>query len=219
MMQVIPGSEKPIPEEGDTWEHRKGAYYTVLGLTSEPDAEKAEKHPRTVFYQGPDGRKWTRTLASWYESFNFVCKAIKLAGELKKGDMREMNGQIWHCTDPDIDRWVSNRTHAPCPICQGIEGCDHTLLEREKAAVDLASRTITLTLGPAHARFLAMVKASPGYKFNGGEAYDEDGNPLWPRLEVLGLIRSVGSYKWVPTALTDEEVHATRVGRIPGQAV
>lgn len=25
----------------------------------------------------------------------------------KKGDKREMNGRVWICTDPDIDRWVS----------------------------------------------------------------------------------------------------------------
>lgn len=106
-MQVVEGSVKPIPKEGDCWQHRKGDYYQVLGLTDEPDPEKADKHPRTVFYQGPDGRKWARTLTSWYESFDFFISATQVAGELQKGDMRIIQGQLWTCTDPDIDRWVS----------------------------------------------------------------------------------------------------------------
>lgn len=66
---------KPCPKLGDVWRHRKGDHYTVLGITSEPDAEKTDKHPRTVFYQGPDGRRWTRTLASWMESLTLESAA------------------------------------------------------------------------------------------------------------------------------------------------
>jgi integrase len=61
-----------LPTPGSTWKHRGGDEYTVIGLTSEPDAEKADKFPRTVFYRGPDGRQWTRTLESWRASFTFV---------------------------------------------------------------------------------------------------------------------------------------------------
>jgi hypothetical protein len=64
-----------LPTPGSTWKHRGGDEYTVIGLTSEPDAEKAEKFPRTVFYRGPDGRQWTRTLQSWRGSFTFVREA------------------------------------------------------------------------------------------------------------------------------------------------
>jgi hypothetical protein len=51
------------------WQHRKGDVYTVLGVTSEPGEDKADKFPVSVFYQGPDGRYWTRTLESWNTSF------------------------------------------------------------------------------------------------------------------------------------------------------
>jgi hypothetical protein len=64
-----------LPTPGSTWQHRGGDEYTVIGLTSEPDAEKADKFPRTVFYRGPDGRQWTRTLESWRASFTFVREA------------------------------------------------------------------------------------------------------------------------------------------------
>jgi hypothetical protein len=57
------------PEAGQCWTHRKGDVYEVLGITSEPDDEKADKHPVTVFYKGPDGRRWARTLESWLRSF------------------------------------------------------------------------------------------------------------------------------------------------------
>jgi hypothetical protein len=57
------------PEPGQCWTHRKGAVYEVLGITSEPEDEKADKHPVTVFYKGPDGRRWARTLESWLRSF------------------------------------------------------------------------------------------------------------------------------------------------------
>lgn len=63
------------PGVGEVWKHHKGDRYTVLGVTSKPDAEKAEKFPRTVFYRGPDGRQWTRPLTSWTESFTFESAA------------------------------------------------------------------------------------------------------------------------------------------------
>jgi hypothetical protein len=96
-----------VPEVGSIWQHRKGDYYTVRGMTSQPDPEKADKFPRTVFYQGPDGRRWTRTLESWMDSFKLIVPPTNIAGELKKDDMRVMNGVIWYCTNPEIDRWVS----------------------------------------------------------------------------------------------------------------
>ena len=60
------------PEAGQVWKHRKGALYTVLGVTSEPDDEKAEKFPVTIFYEGEDGKRWTRTLTSWFGSFTLL---------------------------------------------------------------------------------------------------------------------------------------------------
>jgi hypothetical protein len=57
------------PPEGSRWRHRKGAVYTVLGVTSDPEPEKAGKFPVTVFYEGPGGFRWARTLESWHRSF------------------------------------------------------------------------------------------------------------------------------------------------------
>lgn len=57
------------PEEGEVWLHRTGDRYTVIGVTDAPDAEKADKFPRVVFYRGPDGRKRSRPLLSFLESF------------------------------------------------------------------------------------------------------------------------------------------------------
>src|ERR1700676_402902 len=57
------------PQVGQFWKHRKEATYQVLGITSEPDEDRADKHPVTVFYQGSDGRRWTRTLDSWLRNF------------------------------------------------------------------------------------------------------------------------------------------------------
>lgn len=58
-----------IPQAGSTWQHRDGTEYVVIDCTSQPDAEKADRFPMTVFYRGPDGRKWARTLDSWRASF------------------------------------------------------------------------------------------------------------------------------------------------------
>jgi hypothetical protein len=57
------------PAPGQFWKHRKEATYQVLGITSEPDEDRAHKHPVTVFYQGADGRRWTRPLESWLRNF------------------------------------------------------------------------------------------------------------------------------------------------------
>lgn len=58
-----------LPEEGTKWKHHKGDVYTVLGVSSKPDADKTAKFPVSVFYEGPDGRRWIRTLESWKQSF------------------------------------------------------------------------------------------------------------------------------------------------------
>lgn len=65
---VLP-PEDQWPAPGEVWLHRKGEEYTVIAVTSKPDPEKAEKFPVTVFYRGPDGRKWPRKLTSWMKSF------------------------------------------------------------------------------------------------------------------------------------------------------
>lgn len=58
---------------------------------------------------------------------------------------------------------------------------------------------VAVVLTVKEKRFLKIVCEHPGSKLNGGEANDDEGNALWERLETLGLIECVGSYKWKPT--------------------
>lgn len=57
-------------------------------------------------------------------------------------------------------------------------------------------------LSEAEAAFALLVYRCSNFKLSNYEAWtneEEDSKPLWPRLEELGLIFSVGSYKWAPT--------------------
>ena len=72
ILKVIWEAPKPvplIPEAGTRWQHRKGGIYEVILVTSEPEAEKAAKFPRSVVYRNVNGEVWSRTLDSWNESF------------------------------------------------------------------------------------------------------------------------------------------------------
>lgn len=60
-----------------------------------------------------------------------------------------------------------------------------------------APPAVVLTNEERH--FLKTICALPGSKLNGGSIWGDDGKSLWPRLEALGLIECVGSYKWRPT--------------------
>lgn len=254
-----------LPEFNETWLHEKsGAYYKVLGITSKPDPEKATKHPQSVYYEGPDGRRWVRTLSSWFQSFTPFAPALHIAGVLKKGDMRVIDGVTWHCTDPEIDRWVSQGSSDPECICKADDGVPHAetcpvtshvralFAASGESAQGSATATLSISdtlvlsdtikefadtrqnffpvgqkveatelqpvLSEDETKFLELIRANPGYKFNSGEAYDRNGNPMWGRLESLGLIRAVGSYKWAIASLTDEEIRAARMGRFPGNS-
>jgi len=63
-----------MPKPGSVWRHHSGTEYTVIDVTSEPESHKADKFPITVFYRGPDGRKWPRTIESFLASFTLVRK-------------------------------------------------------------------------------------------------------------------------------------------------
>jgi hypothetical protein len=63
---------RPLPEPNTLWQHRKGTFYVVIDVTSQPEPDKADKFPRTVFYKDSIGQQWCRTLDSWYESFEPV---------------------------------------------------------------------------------------------------------------------------------------------------
>lgn len=56
-------------------------------------------------------------------------------------------------------------------------------------------------LTAAEHAFVELVRERPREKLDGGEAFDADGWALWKRPEALGLIQSVGSYKWVVSGL------------------
>lgn len=45
-------------------------------------------------------------------------------------------------------------------------------------------------------KFLEAIAMNPGAKLNDSIASSEEGNSLWVRLEDLGLIECIGSYKW-----------------------
>lgn len=68
-------------------------------------------------------------------------------------------------------------------------------------------------------RFLDAVALNPGSKLNGGIACGEEGNSLWPRLEALGLIECLGSYKWQLTFSAFEMGVKAFLGMRPAQVV
>ncbi|KXU82443.1 hypothetical protein CI15_33455 [Paraburkholderia monticola] len=53
-------------------------------------------------------------------------KPAALQGQLKRGDMRVIDGLTWHCTDPDIDRWVSNGQPTPAAPAQSANAIYQT---------------------------------------------------------------------------------------------
>lgn len=70
------------PEPTSVWAHSSGTLYTVIAVSSKPDEGKELDFPVTVFYLGPDGRKWTRTLKRWHASMTFVAGADFKPGTL-----------------------------------------------------------------------------------------------------------------------------------------
>jgi hypothetical protein len=93
------------PEEGEVWLHRKGDRYTVIGTTDAPDAEKADKFPRVVFYRGPDGRKWSRPLLSFLESFqnDFTRNVPECDGSHDDGQVAAGDAACTVCGSEDCD--------------------------------------------------------------------------------------------------------------------
>ncbi len=57
------------PTPGSVWRHRNGNIYTVLHIANEPDDER---YPRTVVYQGTNGRIWARRADDWHRSMTSV---------------------------------------------------------------------------------------------------------------------------------------------------
>lgn len=57
------------PPEDSIWQHRNGCKYRVLFLTNGHD--RAD-YPRTVIYQGENGKRWSRPLWDWSRSMTFV---------------------------------------------------------------------------------------------------------------------------------------------------
>lgn len=51
------------------WKHHSGREYTVLFLTNEPDGEKC---PRTVVYEGDNGKLWSGPLNDWHRRMTLI---------------------------------------------------------------------------------------------------------------------------------------------------
>jgi hypothetical protein len=118
------------PEEGEVWLHRKGDRYTVIGTTDAPDAEKADKFPRVVFYRGPDGRKWSRPLLSFLESFtnDFTrnvpeCNGSHDDGQIAAGDAEctACAGEQTHPADIGTAHYYPVETQPGSPHFDGAE--------------------------------------------------------------------------------------------------
>lgn len=55
--------------EGSVWRHTNGCIYTVLMITNEPNDDR---YPRTIVYQGENGRVWSRRADDWHRSMTSV---------------------------------------------------------------------------------------------------------------------------------------------------
>lgn len=73
-------------------------------------------------------------------------------------------------------------------------------------------KKLNSVLTEKEAEFVKLVYRNPGCKLNGpneSSYYEDDGSKygefitLWNNPEKLGLIKTVGSYKWVPTDKLD----------------
>jgi hypothetical protein len=69
MNQRIPPFEELMaqlePNPGSLWKHHSGRIYKVLFLTNERDSRQ-DKYPRTVVYEGENGKRWSGPLSDWY---------------------------------------------------------------------------------------------------------------------------------------------------------
>jgi len=61
--------DTPEPFDGSVWRHHSGRYYEVLFLTNEHDRSD---YPRTVVYQGQNGKRWSGPLADWHRRMTFA---------------------------------------------------------------------------------------------------------------------------------------------------
>lgn len=68
------------PASTTRWQHSNGNFYTVL-VMSNGDSERPDEYPKTVVYQGDNGKVWSRPLSRWHGSMTEVPKAAK-PGEL-----------------------------------------------------------------------------------------------------------------------------------------
>ncbi|WP_419900623.1 DUF1653 domain-containing protein [Roseomonas sp. USHLN139] len=60
------------PEPGSTWQHRNGQLYAVLCIANEFDEPR---YPKTVVYQGQNGKIWARRFDDWHRSMTLALPA------------------------------------------------------------------------------------------------------------------------------------------------
>ena len=59
-------SEQVRPKEGSFWQHRNGAFYSVMFIANKPDNDR---YPETVVYRSENnGNIWARPLSDWHRS-------------------------------------------------------------------------------------------------------------------------------------------------------
>ena len=66
--------EKRMPEVGDTWRHRNGSLYVVVGISNE-HSERPEYPPRVEYANVENGRRWSRSLSDWHRSMVWTGRA------------------------------------------------------------------------------------------------------------------------------------------------
>lgn len=70
-MRIFEENKLNIPSmEGKQFIHKNGLIYTVLFLTNQDaDPKNSEKYTVNVVYIGQNGKKWSRPLSTWHQSF------------------------------------------------------------------------------------------------------------------------------------------------------
>lgn len=127
-----------------------------------------------------------------------------------------------------FDKWLRSRPHVLNVgfdtktgkyLLQEDEDCWQAWQARAIISAQLQGEPVAVALSADELQFLEVIAMNPGAKLNGGEAFDDEGNSLWGRLEKLGLIDCVGSYKWKLAFNAVELGIKAFVGRPPAPAV
>ena len=65
--QGADSGDSPLPAQGSVWAHSNGNRYTVL-MIANLDSQDEVRYPKTVVYQGENGKVWSRAASDWGRS-------------------------------------------------------------------------------------------------------------------------------------------------------